>query len=102
MLRSRSGLMLWSLVATSAQLFFWRQAAVVTGAAAAALASIIWEWAMKFASAGGRSAAKSAGKAAGSRYRKPSLVARMSLLAAGADESRLTALSPWSGMKAAM
>ena len=51
MLRSRSGLMLWSRVATSAQLFFWCQAAAVTGAPPAALASIVWEWAMKFASA---------------------------------------------------
>src|SRR5271163_1525514 len=74
MLRSRSGLMLWSWVAISAQLFFWCQAAAVTGAPPAALANIIWEWAMKSAWTGGTSAAKSAGKAVGSRYRKSSLV----------------------------
>src|SRR5208283_2596387 len=82
--------------AAIAQLFFWCQAAAVTGAPAAALASIGWECAMKFARTGGTSAAKSAGKAAGSRYRKSSLVARMSLLAGGVCESRPTELSPWS------
>ena len=78
------------------------QAAAVTGMPPAALASIGWECAMKFACAGSTSAAKSAGNAAGSRYKKSSFVARMSALAAGACESRPTALSPWSGMKAAM
>src|ERR1700691_2011299 len=61
-LRSRSGLMLWSRVATSAQLFFWCQAAAVTGAPPPALANIAWEWAMKFAWTDGTSAAKSAGE----------------------------------------
>src|ERR1700722_19361129 len=57
MLRSRSGLMLWSRVAISAQLFFWFQAAAVTGAVAATLASSIWEWAMKVSSVFAMSAA---------------------------------------------
>ncbi len=72
--------MLRSRVATNAQLFLWCQAAAITDAAAA-LASIGWDCAMKFASAGGTSAAKPAGKAAGSRYRKSSLMARISWLA---------------------
>src|SRR5688500_16363922 len=99
---SSSGLIVRSLVATIAQLFFVRHAGLTFAVVKARFEARTCDLAMKDASLAGRSAAKSAWKTAGSKYRySPSAVGFTPELAGGLEVANVIRLSPWSGWNAA-
>src|ERR1700731_3321964 len=101
-MRSRSGLMVLSSFATRYQLGFSFQAGLEMGVVNTLAAVSICACAMNSACSRGRSAAKSAGKFAGSRNTKPSGVLINGLEALGNFLPLAASVSPSSGACAAM
>src|ERR1700756_934459 len=99
---SRSGLIVLSAFATRYQLGFSFQAGLVIGVVNTLAAVSVWACAMNSASSRGRSAAKSAGKLAGSRKTKPSGVLTNGLEELGNFLPLAASVSPSSGACAAM
>src|SRR6202022_2701550 len=96
-MRSRAGLMVLSAVATRYQLGFSFQAGLVMGVVNTLTAVSICECAMNSACSRGRSAAKSAGKFAGSRNTKPSDVLTSGLAELGNFLPEVATASPSPG-----